>query len=153
MTKSTGNTTGHILDIENVKENVEYTMTIAPSDDHQYWNEEDRVEKFRIYFRNYMVKKLLPNKFKFYIEVSPHGRLHLHGTISFKNLQTIKKFYIDDVRFLTLHNQIEIDTIEDKTKWETYVTKQSKFNFGSINSEEYDKIKDNPVKFKKIPMC
>ena len=150
MTKPTGN----ILKIEDVKEGIYYAMTISPCDDHQYWREDDRVSKFQTYMRNYMVKKLLPNDFIFYIEVSPQGRLHLHGRLKFKNKKSIMEFYVSTIRFLVLHNQIELDTIKDEDTWNNYITKQKVYNFGIIESSYYNNLnmKDEYV-FKKIPEC
>lgn len=140
MTKLTGKTTGNILKIEDVKENVDYAMTIAPSDDHQYWNEEDRIEKFERYYKLYMISRLLPNTFSFNMEISPTGRLHFHGSIRFKNQKSILKFYLNDIRFLTLHNQIELDTITDNKVWSDYCHKQEIHKLPIVCNQDYDRL-------------
>lgn len=143
-----------ILSLENIKPNISYAITISPSDDHQYWNDDDRLKKFTTYMKRYMLSRLDPfnNKFIFHIELSPKGRLHLHGTISFKSERTIKELFMDSIRFLTVHNQIEIDTIKDPDVWETYCTKQKIYNLGSIKSTDYSKLESvYKLEYKKIP--
>lgn len=56
-----------------------------------------------------------------YIEASPTGRLHFHGSIEVLHL--IK--YTEFLREINSICSYEIDTIEDESVWDKYITKQS----------------------------
>jgi len=76
--------------------------------------------KINHFFKDYMYIEIYP-------ELSSSGRLHYHGICSFTSLQNIWFFYEN------MHRQngytLEIDTIEDLPKWNTYCTKQNKYKF------------------------
>lgn len=140
-----------VLPIEKVQVGTLYTITVAPSNDHQKWDESERVREFTKYYKTYVFKQLLPNSFAVMIEISSTGRLHFHGSIKFVSDKEILKFYTYTIHNLLRGNQIEIDTIADLSAWETYCNKQSRFKLGSITSQEYSKLERLPkVQFLKI---
>jgi len=152
MTQKTGTSyvKRTLLSIEHISPAVFYSFTISPANEHQYFNEEERVDKFRKYMKSHMLNRLKDNTFRFHIEVSPAGRLHLHGKFKFKDIASIKHFYLMDINYLMNHNQIEIDTISDMDKWESYMTKQSMYQFGYIDSNEYSSLSKPNKLYKNI---
>jgi len=54
-------------------------------------------------------------------ESSSRGRLHFHGYIQIHN---IIPFYLNTIKHLSHYGTYEIDEINDKDKWDTYVYKQ-----------------------------
>lgn len=82
-------------------------------------------------------------------EISRKGRWHLHGTIKIHN---VIEFYINDLQRLMFHGTLEIDTISDISKWETYCYKQKTLMepYCDIHDMEYEYItgskKDNEYK-------
>jgi hypothetical protein len=128
-----------LLSIEDVKLDTKYTFTVSPCDDHQYFNEDDREEKFRKLFKMYFKKWININVF-LYPELSPRGRLHFHGTIMFKTEKSIKKFFLFYVSDILRKSQIEIDTIGDADTWRIYCSKQAKY-FGWV----LDNTKDDSL--------
>jgi len=74
------------------------------------------------------------------LEISRHGRLHMHGTIQIINLI---KFFFFDIKILRFHGSYEIDTIKDPLKWEIYCTKQSDDMI--VFCENYDMSINYPV--------
>lgn len=104
---------------ELIKTDTEYAFTINPEKQFETYG-------FNYYqeFMKYMIGKLgkLNNcKMKLFPEVSPIGRLHLHGTIIILN---VLSFYLTDIHLLQEIGAFEIDTISDVKIWETYITKQ-----------------------------
>lgn len=120
--KKNGN---QLMKFEEMQEEVMYAVTINPDDDYQCWNEhftELRLTAFIDKTKN-VLHKLTKDSchLELYIETSPVGRLHYHGYITLYNKID---FYINCIHELLKHFHIEIDTLTEDNKWETYITKQ-----------------------------
>lgn len=152
--------TQSILPIEKINKSVRYTLTIAPCDDHQYFGAtkaQDRLKLFHNWAQLKYYRLFINYEYGLNIEVSPKGRLHLHGYISFKTDENIKDFYLYTIHKLLSFNIVEIDTISDEKVWTEYCKKQSKYSFGRISSR--DKISglalidvESEVIYKKMPL-
>lgn len=139
-----------LISIEDVIINVPYTFTVSPSDDYQYFNEDDREDKFYKLWKMYFRKWIDINVY-LHPELSPRGRLHFHGTILFKTEKAIKKFYLFYVSDILRKSQIEIDTITDPDKWSLYCAKQSKYFTWKIDNTK-DELLSSIAK-DKIPVA
>lgn len=128
----------NIIDIETIELNLPYTFTINPCDDHQHWklDTQSRIESCRI-FMQHQIDQFSSCPTELFPEVSCKGRIHWHGKIVFKNHDDILKFYISHIPNLLYKSLIEIDTIADNDKWNTYIKKQYKY-FG-WNIRNYSK--------------
>lgn len=147
-----------IIKMEDCVPNQAYTFTISPNDDYQYFDKEDRLHKFISYWRRYFCTKMYSNiAVLLHIELSPAGRLHAHGRISFNNMRTITLFYLNNINMLLDRAQVEIDTIEDEEKWDNYCTKQADYFNGcnrTINNLK-DRYRDDvkcEIEYIKIPL-
>jgi len=129
----------HLLPYESIELNIKYTFTVSPSDAHQYFNIEDRDEKFRKFWISHFSKWKDINVY-LHPEVSPKGRLHLHGTILFKTNKSIKQYYLYYIVDLLNKSQTEVDTIQDESVWATYCGKQSKLFHWVIDNTKCEKL-------------
>lgn len=138
--------------IEDVIINTKYSFTVSPCDDYQYFNEDDREDKFRKMFKMYFKKWKSINVY-LYPELSPRGRLHFHGTLLFKTEKSIKTFYLFYISDILRKAQIEIDTIGDEEKWRLYCVKQSKYFTWTLDNTKDDSLtsiakEETPVVYK-----
>lgn len=143
---------------EDVKVNTNYTLTLNPIDDLQYWTNEgyeSRIQALSAYVSLYLLPNI-PAEVVLYMESSRTGRLHFHGTIKFHSKKDILKFYLEIIRYLQTRWHIEMDTIKDADIWEAYCTKQKhlideRFKTNEIQLKRLNKI-PNPqfVKMKDI---
>jgi len=107
---------------EDAQVNTPYAFTYGPSDQQQFWDDPDRFNKFKTKMLTFFMSTI-GNKcnIKARIEVSPHGRLHLHGYITIVNKMEFYLFIVPKVEtYGTLH--ITNITTED---WDIYCTKQN----------------------------
>lgn len=108
-----------------------YSITINPDDRGQYFRNLKRLNRF-INKWNEIFLTLKDVNYFFMVECSEPRklirsegpRLHLHGTIRFKNNRAIKSFLVNDLSNICLNNSVDIDTINDHKKWFDYITKQ-----------------------------
>jgi len=108
-------------------------ITLNPPDGSQFWNEVNRIDKFKEYHTGKLCKLAIHAKTVRLIgEVSPTGRLHMHGWINFKDYKKKLGFYIDYLHYLQDNYMYEIDTINNIDIWKKYCCKQMLF-------EIYDK--------------
>lgn len=108
-----------------------YAITINPEDPrgdnkHSFTSEattaeEELREVYDTHINN-IFKKLKYCEVLLCPELSPTGRLHYHGVLTV--IDTVM-FLWHDVQVIRESAQCEIDTIEDITKWETYISKQA----------------------------
>lgn len=133
-----------IPSIENVVIGTKYTLTINPSE--QYFTKylrhdlvtKDMIELFA------STKSCAGHVFK---EISPHGRIHFHGTIVILDPFDFYSFF---VYRLEQHGTIEIDTIEKADVWDTYCRKQQYLMTDCKNGyklkyvDKFDHLKDIP---------
>lgn len=125
------------IKMENAIEGAQYAFTFNPIDarnnatlNKDMLKNEIQAEKTLInhidVWKQYL-KRLRYCSFVVYPELSPDGRLHFHGYITFKN---VLMFYYHDLHILNDYSY-EIDTIgdteQDKQKYATYITKQQIF--------------------------
>lgn len=112
-----------IIKLEEVCKKTFYTLTVNPNDSRQFFDKDNRMTKFLSYFKMYIVPMFIGDVNGF-IEISPTGRLHFHGTLKFRNNDQIYRFYLDNVHKLTTMCMLEIDTIDDIKVWNKYISKQ-----------------------------
>jgi len=112
-------------------------ITLNPPDGSQFWNEVNRIQKFTEYHTGKLCKLAIHAKtVRLYGEVSPTGRLHMHGYINFETYKKKLNFYIDYLHYLQDNYMYEIDTIKDMSIWQAYCAKQMLFEI-----QEKDLIK------------
>lgn len=143
---------------EDVTPITDYAITLNPSDAHQCFETTKTANRIQTFHTNMfgLVGGILCNYYySLRLEVSPRGRLHYHGIISFRSKEEILDFFIYSVHLLQKHFMYEIDTIEDRQVWDEYCTKQEHIigKHELTNKEYNDKIifKNAPIaKSKKI---
>lgn len=137
-----------ILAPEEVQLDVRYAISINPSDHHQFWGK-GCLYREECFYENIirlmnLILRPVRCEYKFWIEYSRHGRLHLHGFISFpddfenrdhfKN-EGIRCFYgyalhrLEKMATVCLKHQIDAETGEyiavgNWQNWFCYCTKQ-----------------------------
>lgn len=109
-----------------------YSITLNPIDKYQFLGHQHRVKRFR----NFVYEQLLgyPGTIKYWIEISePRGmhtqgksgpRLHIHGYFEFDSRKQIGHFLTHTFYALLRWTSVDIDTIDDLSKWESYCKKQ-----------------------------
>lgn len=111
-----------------------YSVTINPDDKHQYFGNNDRLQKFRNFINEELIS--LPTigiKYYFRIELSePQDnntsqsgpRLHLHGIIQLCSKKAVKHLMLDVLYKWTRFSKYKLDTITSPEKWILYIMKQ-----------------------------
>lgn len=113
-------------------------ITLSPPDSGQFFDEVNRIDKFKQYHTTKLCKFAVHAKtVTLYGEVSPTARLHLHGWFNFETYKKKLNFYIDYLHYLQSNYMFEIDTIKDFNVWEQYCSKQKLFE---INQTDMVKI-------------
>jgi len=104
-------------------ENKDFAITISPSDRLQYFNNSERMQVSYIttvkLYKDILNKYL--NKYELYLEVSPKGRIHYHGTI---NIKDIIGFLLYVIPQLENTCNVCIKNIDNADEWKTYYSKQ-----------------------------
>lgn len=121
---------------EDVHENVPLALTVAPSDIYQYWNSDNRLNDFRIWWESLMCRVRRGCQITGIYEMSSLGRLHIHATLKITNK---KIFFLYCIHELLHETTICIKPIDDIVKWDLYCGKQSN-DFGSFVA-----VKDIPI--------
>lgn len=107
---------------EDMETNKAYAFTFAPSDKIQFWDDPDRFNKFKqriiTSFTSLFSAK---GKVMVTIEVSPHGRLHLHGYLTIADKM---HHYLYIVPQLEEYGTICIKQLTSDKEWNEYCTKQ-----------------------------
>lgn len=113
---------------------IHYSVTINPDDSHQFFGKPERFRKFRnVMYELFISLSQQHIDYKFVIELSEprnnkYGsgpRYHVHGWILFKSTHSIFQF-LDIVYYnWTRLGHVDIDTVQDMTVWNNYMTKQS----------------------------
>lgn len=139
------------MPIENIVPGYWYSFSINPIDEYQYWRSlavDRREEMFRNYWKNFFLHQNNSYHTRLFPELSPLGRLHFHGLISFETKEHIKRFYMNDIYTLKLKCTFEIDEIEDLEIWMQYITKQQDhFDWAVDNNTAKSKLEKNvPVR-------
>lgn len=98
-----------------------YTFSVNPCDDFQYFDSENSIQRYTNFHKKaitYLLQSVAPAAdYELFIEVSKGTRLHMHGIIKIKDVFV---FYVDSLVRLRRYGTYEIDTIQDKSKWEEY---------------------------------
>jgi len=158
----------HTLDSHSmIKPDVWYSMNINPSiqrqwftdptvkhlksTKHKYLTIEERKESFnnewKAILRDWQYQQLM-SEYEFFLEISPNGLLHYHG--KFKTKYPIKLLHqLGIIKYCQLDVRIEIDTINDMTKWDLYISKDHLDMQTKITTyERHLKDKSKPVTIK-----
>lgn len=100
-----------------------YAITISPNNTNQFSGHTDRF-KHTIHQHSFTWLKDLckTSEIKLYMEFSPEGRIHYHGTIK---INDIFKFYQDLFPMLNDHFTCVIKPIKDQEWIQTYCQKQA----------------------------
>lgn len=95
-------------------------------------NSKDTFPRLRTWIKHYAYKlhKYISPYFKYqmYFELSPKGRLHLHGIVKVRTYDKLIEWYMFGNNNSDLEMNIKIDTIDDFDKWDAYCTKQEMFH-------------------------
>lgn len=134
----------NIVKPEDVSVDKTYTFTLNPRDEYQYFNVDDhikRVGEFKQMVRLQFIKWSDSILLDTWVEISKTGRLHVHGTLRFKDMC---KFYIKTILDVQGYGMIEIDEMTDKEVWMKYCRKQLSLNLGKIvTPDEVVKLSNN----------
>lgn len=135
-----------VMKMELCEPGKEYALTLAPSDDKQFWGEcklsLNGLSRVRMFYEQQKVSVYTILKrydYKLDLECSPLGRLHWHGTIKFKNDDKIIDFYVNTVPNLIKGYTICVKPIKKQDGWDTYCKKQNRF-FAKYSISSADKI-------------
>lgn len=112
-----------------------YSITLNPQDKFQYLGQANRLEKFRDMINElFLCWPELGIDYVLHIELSePRGnmihqssgpRLHIHGTFKLRTNKAVFNFLIKEIYSLLRIGNLDIDTINDFDKWNTYCLKQ-----------------------------
>lgn len=112
---------GFIMAPEDIEPLREYTFTLNPDDDHQYWAYPDRIDMVKEWGIHVIDK--LSAQISLYIEISRLGRLHFHGTIKWNGSKQVLAFYCNELHDVLKHGQIEIGNIDSLSEWSEYCQK------------------------------
>lgn len=110
----------------------DYAITIAPTDQWQYFGQLKRIKLFSDkFYEQFFMFQSDDIDYYFNIELSEprcksvNGpRLHLHGVIQFKTNKGIRDFLISQYYSLTRYGMVDIDSIDDIKFWNKYIHKQ-----------------------------
>lgn len=135
-----------VMKMELCEPGKEYALTLAPSDDKQFWGEcklsQNGLSRVRMFYDQQKVsvyRMLKGYDYKLDLESSPLGRLHWHGRIKFKDDDKIIDFYVNRVPNLIKGYTICVKPIKDDDIWRTYCKKQNRF-FAKYSISSADKI-------------
>lgn len=112
-----------IPDLETLVVGKQYAFTYNPCDKYQGFNcvVTDRIREFYKHMDEFFGYKNFSNK-KLWVELSPKGRLHLHGIIV---VEQIVQFYLYEIPKLTRKGTVHIKAMtDDGSVWMEYCTKQ-----------------------------
>lgn len=114
-----------VLSPECVSKFAEYAFTISPGDSLQFTSSGNYKSRFTTFYDCMLsfLSKYLEHyaRYRFRVEISSLGRLHLHGTVI---ISDIFGFYSTFIPKIIKVATIEMDTISDRNKWIDYMYKQ-----------------------------
>lgn len=135
---------------EAVDSKIYYTFNLNPSDDFQFTRHavpSVRLKSFDTSITTMLNQYSNAIYIKANYEISPLGRLHLHGVC---RIVDPLLFYFSVAHKLILWSTCEIDTIENMATWEGYCSKLSKWRLGGYESSG-SHTKDEEQYFFKTP--
>lgn len=114
-----------IPDMEDLKVDQWYAITINPQDKYQFFNKVERHDKCLHKMRDDVLQTLESYDYILWPELSPKGRFHVHGKI-----RVVDKinFYSYCVPALLSRGTLVIKLIEQEDEWNKYCTKQSEYH-------------------------
>jgi len=136
-----------IPNLEHMKCNLHYAITINPSDVYQEWatiQPEVRVQNFTEKVDEYILSYLRPAHYKLNLELSKAQRLHYHGTIVFPNIRILGLVYSMLYR-LERECTLVIKEI-DSWEWKLYYIKQRHIMFNLSPTNHKVKYPNGPMK-------
>lgn len=104
----------------------DYAITIAPDDQHQYFDHDSRLKMFYEYYKKKINKLHCSSKVIMFLECTnpkdTRSRLHLHGVLNFTDIG-VYKFYIYHWNALVKTAKVKVYPIKNDTTWYNYITK------------------------------
>jgi len=115
-----------LIPLEDVDTDMWYAFTFNPCDKYQNFNCLQRIGKF-IGAMEHEVFGIFRDCYTIhcYPELSPKGRLHLHGRIKVRGKIN---FYCDFIPRLLRLGTVVMKEIDDYPNWEKYITKQTQLH-------------------------
>lgn len=112
------------LEPKEILSQVEYSYTVNPSDDYQYWGlpMDDRIKKSKTHM-NYVLRRWPNMRCTLHMDISRNGRIHWHGTIKFLHENHIKQYFFETIHELQKEHNIDMDGLKDPKVWEEYCKK------------------------------
>jgi len=125
-----------------------YAITVTLDDKHQRFGDLLRWEKTTTYYKNMMagIYDLYKIPYFCYFEISEPrnsknqygtevqaGRVHIHGYLRFTDNAQIRNFLLYGFYMMRTNAILDIDSVNDTTIWNKYITKQQSFNNGYID--------------------
>lgn len=116
---------------ENMKENELYALTLNPGEALTGACRPNEVSRgnivtdyhaFDLCVKQKLLSRLHHCEVQLYWEVSPHGKLHLHGYLL---VSRIISFFLEDLILMMNYCTVSIEQIDDCDKWAEYVHKQT----------------------------
>lgn len=102
-----------------------YAVTISPDNQHQHFNcKVNRLKQFKQSWNDKLSIYNNGTDYVFNIEISQHGRLHLHGVLKFNHYDQIKNHYLNAIHMLESISKLEIKKITSISNWRNYCDKQ-----------------------------
>lgn len=114
-----------IPDLEDLKVDQWYAITINPQDKYQFFNRVNRITDCLHKMRDDVLQHIGSYDYKIWPELSPKGRFHVHGII---RVTDKINFYLYCVPALLSRGTLVIKEIEDPLIWEEYCKKQSELH-------------------------
>lgn len=118
----TGKAQNCVPKYEEMDTEEEYAFTYAPSDIYQFWDKPERFDCFKQKMRTFLTTRVNSSlRLRYRHEISPHGRLHLHGYIQIPHKLN---FYLYTVPLLEEWGTLCIKPITTYVDWDNYCLKQ-----------------------------
>jgi len=116
-----------IPDLEDLKVDQWYAITINPQDKYQRFNRQDRHNECMHDLRDKILISIDSYDYKLWPELSSKGRFHVHGII---RVMDKINFYAYCVPALLSRGTVVIKPLDDNTpgEWEKYCTKQVEYH-------------------------
>lgn len=115
-----------VLPLESIELYKDYALTINPCDSFQFFGVPFRERSFYESLLNDFLSPMLSHIL--FMEVSPKGRLHWHGTLQFQETKEIIKYYTHQLPAWLARSTVVLKEIDSSDKWFEYCRKQKTFH-------------------------